>query len=106
MMARELEVELVPQGSLIERIRAGGYGLGGILTQTGLGTLARMASDALKLMERAFYSKPRFGRTSLSSKHFSPTIFAISWQFELCANSPQFQSIDRDGSGNRYRQRR
>jgi hypothetical protein len=28
----------VPQGTLIERIRAGGYGLGGILTQTGIGT--------------------------------------------------------------------
>ncbi|HET6376048.1 MAG TPA: 3-oxoacid CoA-transferase subunit A [Methylocella sp.] len=38
MMAGELEVELVPQGTLIERIRAGGHGLGGILTQTGLGT--------------------------------------------------------------------
>jgi len=37
-MAGELEVELVPQGTLIERIRAGGYGLGGILTQTGIGT--------------------------------------------------------------------
>ncbi len=38
MMAGKLEVELVPQGTLIERIRAGGYGLGGILTPTGLGT--------------------------------------------------------------------
>ena len=38
MMAGELQVELVPQGTLIERIRAGGYGLGGILTQTGMGT--------------------------------------------------------------------
>jgi acetate CoA/acetoacetate CoA-transferase alpha subunit len=38
MMAGELEVELVPQGTLIERIRAGGYGLGGILTSTGIGT--------------------------------------------------------------------
>jgi len=38
MMAGELEVLLVPQGTLIERIRAGGYGLGGVLTQTGLGT--------------------------------------------------------------------
>lgn len=34
----KLEVELVPQGTLIERIRAGGYGLGGILTPTGVGT--------------------------------------------------------------------
>jgi len=38
MMAGELEVELVPQGTLIERIRAGGFGLGGVLTQTGIGT--------------------------------------------------------------------
>ncbi|MEH7108522.1 CoA transferase subunit A [Bacillus sp. JJ1764] len=35
----ELEVELVPQGTLVERIRSGGYGLGGVLTKTGLGTL-------------------------------------------------------------------
>ena len=38
MMAGELEVELIPQGTLIERIRAGGHGLGGVLTQTGVGT--------------------------------------------------------------------
>jgi acetate CoA/acetoacetate CoA-transferase alpha subunit len=38
MMEGRLEVVLVPQGTLIERIRAGGYGLGGILTQTGIGT--------------------------------------------------------------------
>lgn len=35
----EFEAVLVPQGSLAEMIRAGGYGLGGILTKTGLGTL-------------------------------------------------------------------
>jgi len=34
----KLEVELVPQGTLIEQIRAGGAGLGGVLTPTGLGT--------------------------------------------------------------------
>jgi len=38
MMAKEIDVDLVPQGTLIERIRAGGFGLGGILTQTGIGT--------------------------------------------------------------------
>jgi acetate CoA/acetoacetate CoA-transferase alpha subunit len=38
MMDGELEVELVPQGTLAERVRAGGYGLGGVLTPTGLGT--------------------------------------------------------------------
>jgi acetate CoA/acetoacetate CoA-transferase alpha subunit len=38
MLAGELDVELVPQGTLAERIRAGGAGLGGVLTATGLGT--------------------------------------------------------------------
>jgi acetate CoA/acetoacetate CoA-transferase alpha subunit len=40
MIAKELEVELSPQGTLAERVRAGGYGLGGILTPTGVNTLA------------------------------------------------------------------
>ena len=48
MMAGNLEVELVPQGTLIERIRAGGFGLGGILTQTGLGT---SVEDGKKIVE-------------------------------------------------------
>lgn len=39
MSVGETEVELVPQGSLIEKIRAAGYGLGGVLTPTGMGTL-------------------------------------------------------------------
>ena len=39
MIAGDITVELVPQGTLIERIRAGGHGLGGILTPTGVGTV-------------------------------------------------------------------
>lgn len=35
----ETKVELIPQGTLAERIRAGGSGLGGILTPTGIGTI-------------------------------------------------------------------
>jgi acetate CoA/acetoacetate CoA-transferase alpha subunit len=35
MIAGELEVELSPQGTLAERIRCGGFGLGGVLTATG-----------------------------------------------------------------------
>jgi len=40
MLDQELQVELVPQGTLAERIRAGGAGLGGVLTPTGIGTAA------------------------------------------------------------------
>lgn len=38
MIDKELEVELVPQGSLAEKIRCGGVGLGAVLTKTGIGT--------------------------------------------------------------------
>ena len=34
-----IELELCPQGTFAERIRAGGFGLGGVLTQTGLDTV-------------------------------------------------------------------
>ncbi len=38
MNAGELEVELTPMGTLVEKIRAAGAGLGGVLTPTGVGT--------------------------------------------------------------------
>jgi 3-oxoacid CoA-transferase subunit A len=38
-LSGELEVELVPQGTFAERIRAGGAGIGGFYTPTGVGTL-------------------------------------------------------------------
>jgi acetate CoA/acetoacetate CoA-transferase alpha subunit len=38
MLANEINVDLIPQGTLVERIRAGGCGLGGVLTPTGVGT--------------------------------------------------------------------
>jgi len=39
MIANKIAVDLVPQGTLVERIRAGGCGLGGVLTPTGVGTI-------------------------------------------------------------------
>jgi acetate CoA/acetoacetate CoA-transferase alpha subunit len=54
MMAGELEVQLVPQGTLIERIRAGGFGLGGILTQTGVGTPVQDEKQAVEVDGKSF----------------------------------------------------
>src|SRR5262245_22177752 len=48
MMAKEITVELVPQGTLVERIRAGGAGLGGILTPTGVGTQVEEGKQRLE----------------------------------------------------------
>lgn len=49
MINNELEVELVPQGTLAERIRASGYGLGGILTSTGIGTIVEEGKEKIKV---------------------------------------------------------
>lgn len=49
MNSGELEVELVPQGTLAERIRAAGAGLGGVLTPTGLGTIVAEGKDIITI---------------------------------------------------------
>lgn len=49
MIAGELTCELVPQGTLVERIRAGGVGLGGVLTPTGLGTEVEQGKPTIEL---------------------------------------------------------
>ena len=47
LIAKELDVELVPQGTLAERIRCGGAGLGGVLTPTGVGTIVEEGKTKL-----------------------------------------------------------
>jgi len=49
MIAGELEVVLTPQGTLAEQIRAGGYGLGGVLTATGIGTTVADGKQTIEL---------------------------------------------------------
>jgi acetate CoA/acetoacetate CoA-transferase alpha subunit len=49
MFEKSLEVELVPQGTLVERIRAGGCGLGGVLTPTGVGTVVEEGKRKIEL---------------------------------------------------------
>lgn len=47
MIAGEMDVQLVPQGTLIEQIRCGGAGLGGVLTPTGVGTVVEEGKQTL-----------------------------------------------------------
>ncbi|HVJ49645.1 3-oxoacid CoA-transferase subunit A [Desulfitobacterium sp.] len=49
MSAGELEVTLVPQGTLVEQIRAAGAGLGGVLTPTGIGTIVEEGKQKLEV---------------------------------------------------------
>jgi len=54
MNAGEMEVELVPQGTLIERIRAAGAGLGGVLTPTGIGTVVEEGKQKLNIQGKDY----------------------------------------------------
>jgi acetate CoA/acetoacetate CoA-transferase alpha subunit len=58
MLDGKLEVDLVPQGTLAERIRAGGSGLGGVLTATGLGTLAGEGAQVVRVDGRDYLIAP------------------------------------------------
>ncbi|KUK58309.1 MAG: 3-oxoacid CoA-transferase, A subunit [Synergistales bacterium 53_16] len=50
----KLELELVPQGSFVERIRAGGFGLGGFLTPTGVGTVCEEGKRIIEIEGRRY----------------------------------------------------
>jgi len=54
MKAGEIEVDLVPQGTLIERIRSGGMGLGGVLTPTGLGTEVEQGKRVIEVEGQSY----------------------------------------------------
>ncbi len=54
MIQGDLEVELVPQGTLAERVRAGGSGLGGILTPTGVGTVVEEGKQKIEVDGREY----------------------------------------------------
>ena len=52
--AGTIEAEFVPMGTLVERARCGGMGLGGVLTKTGLGTLAQDGKQTIDVNGTTF----------------------------------------------------
>lgn len=54
MIAGRIAVELVPQGTLIERIRAGGFGLGAVVTATGVGTSVAEGKRTIEIDGRTY----------------------------------------------------
>lgn len=91
MIAGEMDVHLVPQGTLIEQIRCGGAGLGGFLTPTGVGTIVEEGKQTMTLegktwlLERPLradlaliraYRSDRLGNLTyqLSARNFNPLI--------------------------------
>jgi len=54
MNSKELIVELVPQGTLVEQIRCGGAGIGGFLTETGVGTIIEEGKEKIKIGDKEY----------------------------------------------------
>ena len=54
MIDKQIAVDLIPQGTLIEQIRAGGFGLGGILTPTGVGTVVEEGKRKIEVKGKEY----------------------------------------------------
>ncbi len=71
----ELDVELIPQGTLAEKIRCGGFGLGGVLTPTGIGTMIQSGKDIVEidgesfLIEKAMKADVALIKASIADTH-------------------------------------
>ena len=74
MDAYELVVEFSPQGTLAERIRAGGAGLGGVLSPTGIGTIIQEGKELIEvdgkeyILERPLRADVAFIKGSIGDK--------------------------------------
>jgi acetate CoA/acetoacetate CoA-transferase alpha subunit len=54
MLGKQIAIDLIPQGTFVERIRAGGCGLGGVLTPTGVGTLVEEGKQKIEVNGKAY----------------------------------------------------
>jgi acetate CoA/acetoacetate CoA-transferase alpha subunit len=70
MNAGELAVQLIPQGTLAEQIRAAGAGLGGVLTPTGIGTVAQEGNEVLTVDGKQYIlATPLFADVAIIKAH-------------------------------------
>jgi acetate CoA/acetoacetate CoA-transferase alpha subunit len=75
-----LEVELIPQGTLIEKIRAKGAGLGGILTSTGLHTIVEQGKQIMTVEGQNYLLETALGADlALVQAHFSDQIGNLTY---------------------------
>ncbi len=102
-LAGELEVDLVPQGTFAERIRAGGAGIGGFFTPTGYGTLAAEGKET-----RVIDGRPYVLEQPLTADF----AFVRAWKGDqpgqpgLSAHGAQLQSGDGDRRTGHHRRGR
>ncbi|MCL7682657.1 acetate CoA-transferase subunit alpha [Citrobacter youngae] len=81
MIAGEMNVQLVPQGTLIEQIRCGGAGLGGFLTQSGVGTVVEDGKQTMTLDGRVWLlERPLRADLALIRAHRADTLGNLTYQ--------------------------
>lgn len=81
MIAGEMEVQLVPQGTLVEQIRCGGAGLGGFLTPTGVGTVVAEGKQSLTLDSKDWLlERPLRADLALIRAHLSDTTGNLTYR--------------------------
>ena len=100
MMANKVAVNLVPQGTFVERIRAGGCGLGGVLTPTGIGTIVE---EGKRQNRHRRQKLPARDSASFGFRADPCIPGGLPWQPRLRPDRTQLQS--RHGDGGRYRHR-
>jgi acetate CoA/acetoacetate CoA-transferase alpha subunit len=89
MIAGDLEVELVPQGTLAERIRAAGFGLGGVLTRTGLGTLVEAGKTRVEIDGETWrLEKPLRAEFALISAEQADHFGNLTYEFTAQNSNP------------------
>jgi len=103
MIAGKMAVDLIPQGTLIERMRAGGCGLGGVLTPTGIGTIVEEGKQTVEVNGRKYlvetalradfalinaFLADYLGNLSyvLTSRNFNPVIAMAADTTIVCAD--------------------
>ncbi|QMN53062.1 acetate CoA-transferase subunit alpha [Citrobacter freundii] len=81
MIAGEMDVQLVPQGTLIEQIRCGGAGLGGFLTPTGVGTIVEDGKQTMTLEGKTWLlERPLRADLALIRAHRSDILGNLTYQ--------------------------
>jgi acetate CoA/acetoacetate CoA-transferase alpha subunit len=89
MLEGDIQVELVPQGTLAERIRAGGAGLGGVLTPTGVGTVVAEGKTVVEVDGRAFLlERPLRADVALLKAHEADYNFNLTYRLTATNFNP------------------
>lgn len=89
MFSGEITVDLVPQGSLAERIRAAGFGLGGVLVKTGIGTLVEEGKQKINIQgEEWLLELPLFADYALIHAHQADYLGNLAYQLTATNFNP------------------